>query len=300
MGEKKKFLTLEEAKQIDMVDYLASIGFTPANVRGADYWYLSPLRSEHTASFKVNRTKNVWYDHGIGEGGTLIDFGLLFHQCNLRELLGKMAETNAPLHTAASVPTDDATTGQIEIILDRPLSSIYLLKYIRKRGIDESIAQKYCQEIVFELYGKRHTAIGFRNDKGGYELRSEHYKGSSSPKGITVIENGSESLSVFEGFFDFLAHQTENKSDDQKRESFLILNSTAFFQKSMSIMEQFSRVNLFLDRDETGQRFTQLALSSSSRYVDQSALYEGHKDLSEWLESKKRIKIKKRSFRQKP
>jgi len=31
------------------------------------YWYLSPLREEKEASFKVNRKKNVWYDHGIGK-----------------------------------------------------------------------------------------------------------------------------------------------------------------------------------------------------------------------------------------
>ena len=34
-------------------------------INNNDYWYLSPLRNEKEASFKINRSKNTWYDHGI-------------------------------------------------------------------------------------------------------------------------------------------------------------------------------------------------------------------------------------------
>lgn len=34
------------ARQIDLVDYLASLGHQPQKVRNQDYWYLSPLREE--------------------------------------------------------------------------------------------------------------------------------------------------------------------------------------------------------------------------------------------------------------
>jgi hypothetical protein len=60
-----KKLTMAQAKQTDLVDYLAFLGHRPQKVRNEDYWYLSPLREEKTASFKVNRKKNVWYDHGV-------------------------------------------------------------------------------------------------------------------------------------------------------------------------------------------------------------------------------------------
>ena len=56
-------MNCEQANQIDMVDYLSSLGFQPTSVRGNDYWYLSPLRDEKKASFKIQRSKNVWYDH---------------------------------------------------------------------------------------------------------------------------------------------------------------------------------------------------------------------------------------------
>ena len=62
-------LTCRGAKQIDLVDYLASLGHQPQKVNNQDYWYLSPLRDEKTPSFKINRKLNVWYDHATGKGG---------------------------------------------------------------------------------------------------------------------------------------------------------------------------------------------------------------------------------------
>jgi DNA primase len=83
-------LTCEDARQIDLVEYLAKLGHYPAKISMDDYWYLSPLRVEKTASFKVNRKMNLWFDHGTGIGGNLIDFGKLYHRCAVQELLNKL------------------------------------------------------------------------------------------------------------------------------------------------------------------------------------------------------------------
>lgn len=61
-----------QAKQIELVSYLNHLGFQPEKIVGDDYWYLSPFRDEKHASFKVNSRRNVWYDFGTGEGGTLL------------------------------------------------------------------------------------------------------------------------------------------------------------------------------------------------------------------------------------
>ena len=58
-------MNCEEANQIDVVDYLYSMGYQPQKIRSNDYWYLSPFRDEKEPSFKVERNKNVWYDHGV-------------------------------------------------------------------------------------------------------------------------------------------------------------------------------------------------------------------------------------------
>ena len=75
----KQGLSLNEAKEIDMVVYLSRLGYEPLKIRNNDFWYLSPLREEKTPSFKINRHLNRWYDHGLGKGGNLIDFGIEYH-----------------------------------------------------------------------------------------------------------------------------------------------------------------------------------------------------------------------------
>jgi hypothetical protein len=73
------------------VDYLYSLGSTATKARGRDYWYLSPLRDERKASFKINRNKNVWYDPGAGSGGTLTDFAVLYFKRDVQVPLEKIS-----------------------------------------------------------------------------------------------------------------------------------------------------------------------------------------------------------------
>ena len=51
-------MNIKEAKQIRLVEYLRIVGYLPVNVKGYQYWYLSPLREERTPSFKVNDNLN--------------------------------------------------------------------------------------------------------------------------------------------------------------------------------------------------------------------------------------------------
>ena len=289
-----------EAKQIDLVDYLAALGHRPQKIHNKDYWYLSPLREEKTPSFKVNRSLNAWYDHGIGKGGNLIDFGILYFNCTVSDLLQHLSQyqntpisffhQHSPAHNLpASAPSfadekkETSSEGKIIVLEARPLAEVSLLKYLEKRQIPLPIAEKFCKEIDFLLYGKTRTVIGFQNSAGGYELRSAEFKGSSSPKEVTFFDYNKGQLSVFEGFFNFLTHQAMNKENILPLTNFLILNSLSFFQKERDRMEQHGQIHLFLDRDSAGIKFTQTALQWSKKYIDQSHTYKNHKDLNELL-----------------
>lgn len=46
-------MTIQDAKQIKLADYLQSLGYTPVKQQGKSLWYKSPLRNETDASFKV-------------------------------------------------------------------------------------------------------------------------------------------------------------------------------------------------------------------------------------------------------
>jgi hypothetical protein len=281
MDIRKTTITCEEARQMDIVEYLSSLGHNPVKIRNADHWYLSPLRNENTASFKVNRKLNSWYDHGIGKGGNFLDFGILYHNCTVADFLQKLNDHSfhqQPLKVTALYKKQP--DQQIKVISEKNLFSLSLLRYIKQRRISEDVANTWCREVVFDLNDKLYTAIGFRNDKGGFELRNPWFKGSSSPKTFTSIVSGSKDASVFEGFFDFLSYQTIH----QNQPSVSILNSTSFFEKSRLFMEQHDCVRLYLDRDSTGQNCTQRAIESSKKYMDESSLYKGYNDLNEWIQ----------------
>jgi hypothetical protein len=293
-------MTCAAAKQLDLVEYLASLGYHPQKIRNQDYWYVSPLRDEKTASFKVNRHHNIWYDHGIGKGGNLVDFGILYHKCTISDLLDRLTgyerQPVLPFQQPILTPTASTSSPQLAgekkdtsaakiVVLDaRPLAEKSLIDYLKKRCVPIEIAGRFCKEVDFLLYNKKHTVIGFRNQSGGYELRNENFKGSSSPKDVSFFNNGRQQVAVFEGFFSYLAFQALNRSQDVQLTNFLVLNSLSFLQKARPIMEDHQRVHLFLDRDNAGKLHTQQALEwNKEKYIDRSAFYENHKDLNQWL-----------------
>lgn len=292
-------MNCEEANQIDLVDYLNKLGIQPQKIRGNNYWYLSPFRDEKGPSFKVERNKNVWYDFGIGKGGRLIDFAMQFYRCNVVESLQKIfpfhqqqnnqnsyVRPTVHLHENSLVNHMDARETSIKIIAaNRPISDPFLCRYLKQRRIEKNIADIYCDEVHFTNASKEkiYRAIGFKNNAGGYELRNEYFKGSSSPKYISYLDNNAASISVFEGFFDFMSYQSMHQNQEHSLTNFLVLNSLSFFERSLLLMEKHQNVHLYLDHDDAGRKCTSLALRRSLRFSDESKLYNGYKDLNEWM-----------------
>lgn len=280
-------MNCQQANEIDLVDYLASLGFKPVKIRQNDYWYLSPYRSENTASFKVSRSKNVWFDHGSGEGGTLVDFAARYFGCGLNEALHKIETgNNRQLHRVGKVPEllTSNPENHIQIIrIDNSIRDLLLRRYLNSRQIDKSLAERFCKQVLYENAGKRFLAIGFKNNLGGYELRSENFKGSSAPKYVTWFNNQADSISVFEGFFDLMTWHSIKAAHHSVPTNILVLNSLSFFTRSLLLQEKYPRIHLYLDNDTPGRQCVQEILKRNpGKVVDESRQYKDFKDLNEW------------------
>ncbi|MFY0256463.1 toprim domain-containing protein [Chitinophaga sp. 30R24] len=279
-------MTIAEAKEIDMVDYLARLGFQPVKVSEPHYWYNSPLRSEKTPSFKINRILNKWKDWGSGEGGNIIDFGILYHKCNVADFL-KRLQGNVPLivnNRPRHEQNPKDIQPEIKVLKVKPITSLPLLKYLEQRSIPVMIADKYLKEVSYELRDKIYYALGFKNDQGGYELRNQYIKAASSPKTSTYFDNGEKEMAVFEGFFNFLSFQALYQGQEQTKRNFLVLNSLSFFNKNLSIMQAHERVKLYLDNDNEGHKFTSKALKiDCHKFSDERQLYQNYEDLNDWI-----------------
>ena len=75
-------MTIAEAKQLRIVDYLASLGYHPQSVTSKQYWYLSPLRDERTPSFKVTTGSTNGTTLGAATGGDLVELGKYLYRTN--------------------------------------------------------------------------------------------------------------------------------------------------------------------------------------------------------------------------
>ena len=297
-------MNIDQIKQIQLQDFLAAMGCKPVKQYGVNLMYLSPLRTEKHASFKVNTEINQWYDFGIGRGGNIIALAELLYNSSDVSYLIHQIERNAPSSVSGSLPTVKPITPQnsFEHLQVLPITHPALIKYLEERCIDIETARTVCKELHFDTRGKHYFGIGFPNIVGGYEIRNLFFKGCIAPKDIShfYAEKPKKVCFVFEGFMDFLSFITlrRKENDGLKRQDYLVLNSVSNIQKTLERLSQYDSVQCFLDNDNAGRNaYLQLSKELGKPVTDASTLYNGFKDLNEYLcaESKhsERAKIKK-------
>ena len=278
-------MNIKEAKQIRLVEYLRIIGHSPVNARGCQYWYLSPLREEHTPSFKVNDNLNEWYDFGLSAGGDIIELGKhLYRTGNVSMILLRISEN------AIGVPFQQLQSRSVrpcpieeemENVEVRELSHYALLSYLRSRYISENIGRLYCKEIHYELRKRHYFAIAFENKTGGYEVRNPYY----------IIQNH---VCVFEGFMDFLSYQELHRKGDfhvciDSPTDFLVMNSVNNLKKCLVELERYTAIHCYLDNDLAGRKTVEtIAGLCGNRVTDHSECYYNYKDLNDYLRGKRR------------
>ena len=297
-------MNIKKIKQIKLQDFLASMGCKPVKQYGVNLMYLSPLRTEKHASFKVNTEINQWYDFGIGRGGNIIALAELLYNSSDVSYLIHQIERNAPSSVSGSLPTVKPITPQnsFEHLQVLPITHPALIKYLEERCIDVETARTVCKELHFDTRGKHYFGIGFPNIAGGYEIRNPFFKGCIAPKDIShfYAEEPKKVCFLFEGFMDFLSFMMlrRKENDGLKRQDYLVLNSVSNIQKALEPLSHYENVQCFLDTDEAGRNaYLQLSKELRKPITDASTLYNGYKDLNEYLcaESKhsERAEIKK-------
>lgn len=290
-------MNIEIAKQIGISDYLHSLGYSPVKQQGDNLWYKSPFRDEYEPSFKVNTSRNLWYDFGAGKGGNIIALAQeLYGSGHLSYLLEKIAEQAPHIRPVSfSFGKQSSSQPSFKRLEVEPLSSPALLGYLRDRGINTELAKTECKELHFQHNDKSYFAIGFVNASGGYEVRNKFFKGCISPKDITHIRQQGEpkdTCFVFEGFMDYLSFLTIRQEKNPNYpcldwQDYIILNSTANVSKALYPLGSYNRIHCLLDNDAAGRKAVEAIHNEYGiRVRDSSHLYRGHKDLNEYLTGK--------------
>lgn len=277
------------AKEISISKYLISHGFSPKRERPGESWFSSPLRTgDKDPSFKVDESKNLWYDFGSGTGGSIIDLAMAYHGYTFNEAISHL-EGEDP--SGLSFTAKQSGRSGMELLEISRLRSWSLVRYLTlERKIDLDIARLFLGEARYRTHGNFFSAISFRNDLGGYELRSRKFKGAVSPKYYSTLPGQTDGINLFEGFMDFLSALSFYQTIGLKYTT-IVLNSVSNVSK-LPDLSAYPTINLFLDNDQAGTRTARSILDKYPQAENQSALiFPGHKDFNEYLisHSKKTI-----------
>ena len=279
---------IKEIKSIPLASFMSRIGHEPTARKGTRLWYKSPLRQEHTPSFKVETALNCWYDFGLGRGGNIIDLAAeLYQTTDLRHILRCIADSypvpSVPTIASSFAPRHSAPSMErFEVV---PLEHRALVAYLQERGIPAHIAKAKCKEVHYSANGRFYFAVAFENVSGGWELRNRYFKGCRGRKDISYLpwarDGPSIECAVFEGFIDYLSALTLGIISGADA---IILNSVVNVNKAVPYLKGYTAINCYLDNDTAGRTaFTELTAIYGSTVIDRSTLYSEFNDLNEYL-----------------
>ena len=271
-----------KAREIPIEKVLQNLGCEPVKTIGNDLWFLSPFRPEKTPSFKINRKLNKWFDHGEQVGGNTIDFVIQKFGFDVSESLNylKKFEEFFSLQKQIFEPIiEKESTNKIDKII--PIQHVALVQYLKSRGINNYKSIPSLTEIHYTINDKKFFALGFKNNSGGFEIRSKYAKICLGTKDVSLIINKTKTIRIFEGFFDYLSFV--QKQEFMKDSDFLILNSVALLNQNIAILENYYSIELYLDNDNAGNKYTTVVSKKFENVKDCRGVFQGFKDYNEWL-----------------
>lgn len=299
--------TDQEKKQlhsVSIIEIMAHYGKRLDHTRSG--LYFSPFREESNPSFHVDEKKNTWYDYGTGEGGSLFDFVCKFANCSKGEVYDWLASFRNMVpeseYKDILAPILQREHHSSKIVIDsasHKFARYKLIEYAKSRAVSKEVLEKYCEEILYHVDSapqRRFYAIGFKNNSGGYVLRSSVSKRCSSSDITTLAPDGQmtdkingDKVLVFEGFMDFLSWITDVKQETPQYDC-CILNSVTNLSRALPWIISHKNIAAFMDNDQAGKDTLQKiidgvqdAVNQDISVYDMSKLYEGYNDLNEML-----------------
>ena len=155
---------MNDLKNIGIRQFLAWRGILPKYERNGYDMYLSPLREERTPSFKVDYVQNLWYDFGLGEGGTLLTLVMRLERCDSREAVRRLQ--NGEKRDAGSVSLSPgvgerpAAGGPLPVLRPAAVPALRILSDAPLRTVQRRLlAQTYHHHRQPFRYGNRFRGI---------------------------------------------------------------------------------------------------------------------------------------------
>ncbi|QEM07840.1 hypothetical protein DIU31_031675 [Mucilaginibacter rubeus] len=280
-------------EQVSLTGLLARLGYQPAHNSGREILYRNVLHEDgKKPSLCVNDNLGMWYDHGTGKGGNVIDFGLAFWPgLEIKEVCGKLHEImEQAIPAAVSILKPSRRKRHKTLIqpyyrVDKVCDlgktpSIRL--FLEKRGIWEE-AQGILQEVHYhsvhaKLQPRQFFAAGHRNDSGSWQVRNKYFKGCLGNKGLTLLTGDSRRLCVFKDIFDYLSWKHDHP---ELPDSALIINSYSLLAAAIKTAMRYPAISVYFDHTPEGHQSLRQFITELPYAADGTPAFSGHHDYSE-------------------
>lgn len=271
-------MNCSQAQKIPIRKVLESFSLFPSKENSKTAFYFALDREEKTPSLLVDFSKNTAFDFGTGKKFDNISIVQLVRRCSVSDALEYLSQFE--FYEKNSIGIKPKDENKYEILEKKSIEHPALIQYLNERKVIEQ--KVFLCEIHYIIKSKKYFGIGFKNDSNGYEIRSKYSKICLGKKDVTHYKNGSEKLIIFEGFFDFLSFKSIEKSCGNSNTDYLILNSVFLIKNKFSLLENYQKIELFLDNDEAGSIITDEIIEKFPNAEDCRCLYQNFKDLNEF------------------
>ncbi|REC45177.1 toprim domain-containing protein [Chryseobacterium sp. 5_R23647] len=289
-------MNLKQINQLSFEEVLRKLGIEPTITRGKSLFYISPFRpNEKTASFHVTKSNryDLFFDHGEGTGGKIVDFFIKYLQTNPKGVLDYFNRNFFSFQQQQSLSETIKIDKDYEILELKEIQSVPLIQYLESRKLPLELTKRYCKEIHYKMNNRNYFAIAFPTENG-FEIRNKYVKMCLNGKGFSWILNHKNSVKLFESWSDFLSYLTLFTKQEFESD-FLVLNSISLLRNRVDSLEKYQKIDVYLDADSTGQSATKfLSEYFGCRVKNISNLFEPFKDVNDFLMHSKNTKIKTR------
>ena len=160
--------------RLDIVDVVSQQVILKKN--GSHYWGLCPFHKEKTPSFSVNPSMGIYKCFGCGAGGDAITFIMKTQNKEFMDVIREYAEKFGlempnSYHKSESKEIKEemiracakaAEFYNLRLLMDKEPETLYVLDYLKNRGITKEIIEKYHLGIAPKAYAMFYKK--FRHD----------------------------------------------------------------------------------------------------------------------------------------
>lgn len=283
----------------NLPDLLEALGFRPEVQTSRELMYLSMLRDNDTRpSFTVNKEFNIWYDHGTGKGGNIIDFAMAYWKLTFRAALKKLIDyfPQEQMPEYGRLQTRRRHAQKLpyyRVASVRPLGNHpEITGFLKSKCVWET-AQALLSEVYYFVEDEKSNrksffAAGWQNELGHWQVCNQYFSGCVNHRAITFIERSVTEVSVFGCCLDYLSWQYDNPAS---LASILVLNDADLLLSAIRKVKDFLEVSVYFSREDTGRLQSAELIQALPQATDQSLIYRDHRNYNEMIIKRSKHKL---------